>query len=437
MSPGSLRRDRPASRRLFEKARSLMPGGVNSPVRAFRSVGGEPVFVVRGHGSRIHDADGNEYIDYVGSWGPLIAGHAHSRVVKALTEAAAAGATFGAPTAAEIDLAALVTESYPSIERVRMVNSGTEATMSALRLARGFTGRDRILKMEGCYHGHVDSLLVKAGSGMATLGIPGSPGVAAAVAAGTLTVAYNDLDGLREALDAHGRDVAAVILEPVAGNMGVVAPRPGYLEGARELATKHGALLIFDEVMTGFRVALGGAQELYGVPADVTTLGKIIGGGLPVGAYGGRKEILGRIAPEGDIYQAGTLSGNPLAMKAGSETIRILKEPGAYERLEVTSAALASGLAEAARRAGVPVRINRVGSMMTVFFTEVEVTDFSTARLCDTERYASFFHAMLDRGVYLPPSQFEAFFVSLAHGDAEVAATVEAAAEAFAGMRGA
>ncbi len=412
-----------------------MPGGVNSPVRAFGAVGGEPLFIVRGRGSRIHDADGNEYVDYVGSWGPLIAGHAHSRVVRALAEAAGAGTTFGAPTPSEVELARMIGEAYPSIERVRMVNSGTEATMSALRLARAATGRDRIVKMEGCYHGHVDSLLVKAGSGVLTLGIPGSPGVAKTVAADTLTVPFNDADSLREVLESRGGEVAAVILEPVAGNMGVVPPRPGYLEDVRELTASHGVLLVFDEVMCGFRVARGGAQERYGVRADLTTLGKVIGGGLPVGAYGGRRDLLSRVAPEGDVYQAGTLSGNPLAMRAGIETLRLLGERGAYERLEETSAALEEGLVEAARSAGIPVRVNRVASMMTVFFTDEEVTDFASAIRADTHRYAAFFHAMLDRGVYLPPSQFEAFFVSLAHAPSDIEPTLDAAREAFASLR--
>jgi len=415
----------------------VIPGGVNSPVRAFRGVGGDPLFIIRARGSHVFDADGNDYIDYVGSWGPLILGHAHGRVVKALAQTAAAGVSFGAPTPSEVELATLVCAAFPSIERVRMVSSGTEATMSALRLARAVTKRDSILKMEGGYHGHVDSLLVKAGSGVLTLGIPGSPGVSAAVAAETRTAPYNDLDALRAALEARAGSIAAVILEPVAGNMGCVPPAPGYLAGVRELTAKHGVLLIFDEVMTGFRLAFGGAQERFGIASDLTTLGKILGGGLPVGAYGGRADLMARIAPEGDVYQAGTLSGNPLAMRAGIETLQALREPGTYARLEAISAALASGLSEAARKAGVPVTINRVGSMMTVFFTDGPVRDHATASRCDTRRYAAFFHAMLDRGVYFPPAQFEALFVSLAHTDSDVEATLGAAGEAFASIRSA
>lgn len=425
------------SQRLFERARRLIPGGVNSPVRAFKAVGGTPVFIVRGKGSRIYDADGNDYVDFCGSWGPLILGHGHSKITRAVTEAASSGTSFGASTPVEVEMAALVCEAFPSIERVRMVNSGTEAAMSALRLARAATGRDRIIKMEGCYHGHVDSLLVKAGSGVMTLGIPGSPGVPAVVARDTLTVPYNDLDALKAALAAHGRDVAAVVLEPVAGNMGVVPPAPGYLEGVRALVSEHGSLLIFDEVITGFRVAYGGAQERYGVRPDLTLLGKIIGGGLPVGAYGGRADLMARIAPEGDVYQAGTLSGNPLAMRAGLETLKLLREPGAYDRLEATASALSNGLLEAARGAGAPITLNRVGSMMTVFFCEGPVTDASGAGRADTARYAAFFRSMLERGVYLPPAQFEAFFVSLAHSESDIDATVDAAREAFAAVRSA
>ena len=428
-------RDIETSRRLFERARKVIPGGVNSPVRAFKAVGGDPVFIVRGRGSHVFDADGNDYVDFLGSWGPLILGHANARVTRAISEAAANGTSFGAPTPAEVELATLVCEAFPSIARVRMVNSGTEAVMSALRLARAATGRDRIVKMEGNYHGHVDAMLVKAGSGVLTLGIPGSPGVPAAVARDTLTVPYNDLDALGAALDAHGREVAAVALEPVAGNMGVVAPAPGFLEGVRKLTSKHGALLLFDEVITGFRIAFGGAQERFGVKADLTTLGKIIGGGLPVGAYGGRADLMARIAPDGDVYQAGTLSGNPLAMRAGIETVKALGEEGVYDRLETMASRLAEGLLEAARRAGEKVALNRVGSMMTLFFTEGPVTDNASAGKSDTRRYAAFFRAMLDRGVYLPPAQFEAFFVSLAHTGADIDLAIDAAREAFDSLR--
>jgi len=426
-----------SSRRLFERARKLIPGGVNSPVRAFKAVGGEPIFILRGRGAHLFDADGNDYIDYVGSWGPLILGHAHGRVVKAIAETAGSGVSFGAPTPIEIELASIVIEAFPSIAKVRMVNSGTEATMSALRLARAATGRDRTLKMEGCYHGHVDALLVKAGSGVLTLGIPGCPGVPVSVARDTLTAPYNDLDALRKVLDQHGAGIAAVILEPVAGNMGCVPPKEGYLAGARDLAKRHGVLLIFDEVMTGFRVAFGGAQERYGVAPDLTTLGKIIGGGLPVGAYGGREDLMARVAPEGDVYQAGTLSGNPLAMRAGIETLKAMKEPGAYERLETLSATLEAGLLEAARSKGVTATINRVGSMMTLFFTEGPVIDYASAARSDTRRYATFFQSMLERGVYLPPAQFEAFFVSMAHSESDVQTTIDAARESFASLRSA
>ncbi len=419
------------SRALFERARRLMPGGVNSPVRAFTAVGGDPVFMARGHGSRVVDADGNEYIDYLGSWGPLILGHAPGPVVTAIENVARDGTSFGAPTAYEIELAELVTQTFPSIERVRMVNSGTEATLSALRLARGATGRDLIVKAEGCYHGHVDSLLVRAGSGMATLGIPGSPGVPEAVVRQTHTVPYNDAGALSRLFETQGREIACLILEPVAGNMGVVPPAPGYLQAAREITRRHGALLILDEVMTGFRVAAGGAQQRYGVSADLTTLGKVIGGGLPVGAYGGAAHLMRRVAPEGPIYQAGTLSGNPLAMAAGIETLRQILQPGFYESLEAVSARLEAGLLQAAHQAGVPAVVNRVGSMMTVFFTKEPVSDFASACRSDTARYAAFFRKMLDRGVSLAPSQFEALFVSSAHTAADIDATSAAAREAM------
>ena len=414
-----------------------MPGGVNSPVRAFNAVGCEPVFMASGHGSRVRDVDGNEYIDYLGSWGPLILGHTPEPVVAAVERVAREGTSFGASTEYEVELAELVIGCFPSIEMVRMVNSGTEATLSALRLARGATGRDLIVKMEGCYHGHADALLVKAGSGVVTLGLPSSPGVPQAVASQTLTVPYNDIEALGRVLDERGPEIACVILEPVAGNMGVVPPAEGYLRAVRDLTRRHGALLILDEVMTGFRVALGGAQERYGVAADITTMGKVIGGGLPVGAYGGPAELMRRVAPVGPIYQAGTLSGNPLAMAAGIETLKQLRTPGFYDRLESLSAALEAGLDAAAREAGVAVRINRVGSMMSGFFTDRPVSDFASALTSSTGRFAAFFRGMLARGVSLAPSQFEALFVSAAHTTKDIAATIEAAREALAEARGA
>ncbi len=414
-----------------------MPGGVNSPVRAFNAVGCEPVFMASGHGSRVRDVDGNEYIDYLGSWGPLILGHTPEAVVAAVERVAREGTSFGASTEYEVELAELVIGCFPSIEMVRMVNSGTEATLSALRLARGATGRDLIVKMEGCYHGHADSLLVKAGSGVVTLGLPSSPGVPEAVASQTLTVPYNDIEALGRVLDERGPEIACVILEPVAGNMGVVPPAEGYLRAVRDLTRRHGVLLILDEVMTGFRVALGGAQERYGVAADITTMGKVIGGGLPVGAYGGPADLMRRVAPEGPVYQAGTLSGNPLAMAAGIETLKQLRTQGFYDRLESLSAALEAGLDSAAREAGVPVRINRVGSMMSGFFTDRPVSDFASALTSSTERFAAFFRGMLARGVSIAPSQFEALFVSAAHSTKDIAATIEAAREALAEARGA
>jgi glutamate-1-semialdehyde 2,1-aminomutase len=417
--------------RLFEEANRLMPGGVNSPVRAFGSVGGTPVFLERGHGAIVTDADGREYIDYLGSWGPLIVGHTHPRVVAAIRDQAAKGVTFGAPTELENELARRVIGLVPSCERVRFVSSGTEATMSAIRLARAATGRSGLIKVEGCYHGHVDSLLVKAGSGVMTLGIPGSPGVPPELASLTATVPFNDAAALEKTLDAHGRDAACLIVEPVAGNMGVVAPNPGCLQAVRDLTARHGVILIFDEVMTGFRVAAGGAQALYGVTPDLSCFGKVIGGGLPVGAYGGPAELMNRIAPAGPVYQAGTLSGNPLAMRAGIETLDILATPGTYERLEAISARLAAGLAAAAAKAGVPAVVNRVGSMLTSFFAAGPVVDYATAAKADTGRFARFFHAMLARGVYLAPSQFEAAFVSTMHDEALVDRTIAAAAEAM------
>ena len=419
------------SRQLLEQARRLIPGGVNSPVRAFGAVGGEPRFLARGQGAHVWDVDGVELIDYLGSWGPLIAGHAHPKVVAGLAETLARGTSFGAPSELEVELARAVIDRIPSVERVRMVNSGTEATLSAIRLARGHTGRDLIVKAHGCYHGHVDALLVKAGSGVATLSLPGSSGVPAEVAAATLVVPYNDLDALQEVLEARGSEIACMILEPVAGNMGVIPPVDGYLAGVRELTARHGALLILDEVMTGFRVHPGGAQTLYGVQPDLTTLGKIIGGGLPVGAYGGRAEIMEQVAPLGPVYQAGTLSGNPLAMRAGLETLALTAAEGFYEKLEERSARLAEGFAEAAARAGVPVTLQRVGSMMCTFFHDGPVRNWVDAEASDTGAYATWFRALLDRGVYIAPSQFEALFVSSAHTEADLQVTVAAAAEAF------
>jgi glutamate-1-semialdehyde 2,1-aminomutase len=401
-------------------------------VRAFQAVGGRPPFIVGGEGSRVRDADGRVYIDYLCSWGPLILGHAHPDVVAAVREAALAGTSYGAPCPAEVELAERVVRLMPSIEKVRFVSSGTEATMSALRLARGFTGRSKILKFEGCYHGHADGLLVAAGSGVATLGIPGSPGVPRGTVADTLLAPYNNLRAVEEVVAVHGRDLAAIIVEPVAGNMGCVLPAAGYLEGLREITRRAGALIVFDEVITGFRLGLGGAQAHYHVAPDLTCLGKIIGGGLPVGAYGGRAEIMGHVAPEGPVYQAGTLSGNPLAMAAGCAALDALQSPGIYERLAALTARLTDGLASAAKAAGIEVTINRVASMFTVFFSRGPVTDFASAKASDTTRFARFFHGMLRRGVYLPPAQFEAAFVSLAHTEPDLDATLRAAEEALA-----
>jgi glutamate-1-semialdehyde 2,1-aminomutase len=415
----------------FEEAKRFIPGGVNSPVRAFGSVGGTPPFLESGSGPRIRDADGREYIDYVGSWGPLIVGHAHPRVAAALAEQAARGTSFGAPTELETELARRICERVPSCERVRFVSSGTEATMSAIRLARGATGRDEIVKIEGCYHGHVDSLLVQAGSGVMTLGIPGSPGIPSALAELTHVVPFNDAGSVEELFGRRGDRIACMIVEPIAGNMGVIPPAPGYLEEIRRLTRQHGVLLILDEVMTGFRVHRSCAQGLFDVQPDLSCFGKVIGGGLPAAAYAGRAELMDQIAPGGPVYQAGTLSGNPLAMRAGIETLDLLDEPGAYARLEELSAELERGLRAGADAAGVPLTINRVGSMMTGFFNDGPVTDYAGAAASDTERYARFFHAMLRRGVYLAPSQFEAAFVSLTHGEAELAATAEAAREAL------
>jgi glutamate-1-semialdehyde 2,1-aminomutase len=404
------------SKSIYERAQKVIPGGVNSPVRACRSVGADPLFVAQGDAARITDADGNQYVDMIGSWGPLILGHSHPEILDAIGEAMAQGTTFGAPTEIEVRFAETIREIYPSMEMVRAVSSGTEATMSALRLARGFTGKSRIIKTDGGYHGHADMLLVAAGSGAATLGIPGSAGVPEGAAKDTLVVPYNDLPSVEKALAAG--DVAAVIIEPVAGNMGLVLPAPGYLEGLRALTTKHGALLIFDEVITGFRVAYGGAQQKFGITPDLTCLGKIVGGGLPAACFGGRADIMGKLAPLGPVYQAGTLSGNPLAMAAGLKCIEILGRPGTYERLEQLGKRLGDGLAAAA--AGVPHQVNRMGSMVTLFFTATPVTDYASAKTSDTARFGIFFRRMREKGVFLPPSQFEAMFVSLAHTDEDV-----------------
>lgn len=421
----------PTSTELFARAQRVIPGGVNSPVRACRSVGTEPLFVAKGDGGHLTTADGQRFVDLVGSWGPLILGYTHPEVMEAIREALASGTTFGAPTELEVRFAEAVCAAVPSIEKVRAVSSGTEATMSALRLARGFTGRDLIIKADGGYHGHADFLLVAAGSGAATLGIPGSAGVPAGAAGDTVVVPYNDLDAVARVLSEHGKNVAAVIVEPIAGNMGLVPPGKGYLQGLRELTAKHGALLILDEVITGFRASYGGAQALYGVTPDLTCLGKIIGGGLPAAAFGGRAEIMDHLAPNGPVYQAGTLSGNPLAMAAGLKVMEILRRPGTYERLEALGTQLGDGLVKAARDAGVEATLNRVGSAMTLFFTAGPVTDYASAKRSNTEIYGRYFRAMRERDVWLPPSQFEALFVSLAHSDAEIAEIVAKAADSL------
>jgi glutamate-1-semialdehyde 2,1-aminomutase len=416
---------------LFRAAQALLPGGVDSPVRAFRGVGGTPRFIDRGEGAYLVDVDGVRLVDLVLAWGPLILGHAHPRVVRAVTEALGRGTAFGAPTELETELARRVTSTFASVEMVRFVNSGTEATMSALRLARAFTGRTKIVKFEGCYHGHADGLLVRAGSGVATLGLPDSPGVPEATTQDTLVTPYNDLAALERLLETHGAKVAAVIVEPVAGNMGVVPPAEGFLRGVRVLTKSLGALLIFDEVMTGWRAHPAGAQALYGVAPDLTCLGKVIGGGLPVGAFGGRRDVMALVAPSGPVYQAGTLSGNPLAMAAGITTLDVLAEPGVWERAELAAAAAGATLEEAARSKKLPLTVQRVGTMFTPFFSDHPVTDFASARTCDRDRYADFFHKMLGAGVYLPPSPFEAAFTSIVHGEAEAAVFARAVALAL------
>ncbi|MCI0488156.1 MAG: glutamate-1-semialdehyde 2,1-aminomutase [Blastocatellia bacterium] len=428
--------DTTKSSELFERANEVIPGGVNSPVRAFRAVGRSPLFISKAAGATLTDADGNNFIDYVGSWGPVILGHAHPAVIEALHDAAARGTSYGAPTEMEIELAEEIIAAFPSIERVRLTSSGTEAAMSAIRLARGFTRRDAVVKFEGCYHGHSDSLLVKGGSGLATFGTPDSAGVPDDFARNTIVLPYNDEQALSVAFERRGSEIACLIIEPVAGNMGCVRPRAGFLEAVRDETARHGALLIFDEVITGFRVAYGGAQELYGVKPDLTCLGKIIGGGLPVGAFGGRADVMEHVAPMGAVYQAGTLSGNPLAVTAGLVTLRLLKELNPYQELERRAAALERGLRDAAGEAGIKSTVNRAGSMLTAFFTDEPVTDWNTAKKSDTELYARFFRAMLEEGVYLAPSQFECAFVSLAHDDETIERTLRSARAAMNSLAG-
>ncbi len=417
------------SAKFHKKAMALMPGGVNSPVRAFKAVGGSPLFIEKAKGSKIYDVDGNVFIDYVLSWGPMIVGHSHPTVVRALKAAIEKGTSFGAPTPLEIELAQMVINAYPSMEKVRMVSSGTEATMSAIRVARGFTGRDKIVKFEGCYHGHADGLLVKAGSGAATFGVPDSPGVPKSYAKNTITVPYNDAKAFKAMIAKDWKEIACVIVEPVVGNIGCVLPKAGFLETLRKETAKHGIVLIFDEVMTGFRVSFGGAQARFGIKPDMTCLGKVIGGGLPVGAYGGRNEIMSMVSPEGPVYQAGTLSGNPIAMTAGIETMKLLSRKGTYEKLEATMQHLETGLADAAKKAGVKTRFYRAGTMFCTYFTDKEVVDYATAKASDAERFSRFFWGMLQRGVNLAPSQFEAGFISTAHSDKDVEQTIRAAYE--------
>lgn len=413
---------------LFQEAQRFIPGGVNSPVRAFKSVGMNPPFISKGEGSKIYDVDGNSYIDYVGSWGPLILGHRHPEVVEALRECLEKGTSFGAPTEVETELASFIVQIFPAVDMIRMVNSGTEATMSALRLARAYTGRDKIVKFEGCYHGHADHLLIKAGSGALTLGVPTSPGIHKSIADTTISAPYNDIETLNKIFLEKGEQIACVILEPVAGNMGCIPPQQGFLEGVRKITRKYGSLLIFDEVMTGFRVAFGGAQLLYNIEPDLSTFGKIIGGGLPVGAYGGKKEIMELVAPQGPVYQAGTLSGNPLAMTAGLTTLKILQREGTYQKIESKSLLLEEGFKEASQKSGVPISFNRVGSMFTAFFTDKAVVDLETATTSNTNYFANFFKSMLEQGIYLGPSQFEASFISLSHSEEDILKTINAMA---------
>jgi glutamate-1-semialdehyde 2,1-aminomutase len=422
------------SLKLFRKADKLIPGGVNSPVRAFKAVGGRPLFIKRARGSKIYDADNNAYIDYVGSWGPMILGHADEKVTEALKRAVERGTSYGAPTALEVELAELVLNAFPSMDMARFVNSGTEATMSAIRLARAYTGRDKIIKFEGCYHGHADSLLVKAGSGAATFGVPDSPGVPADIANKTYNAVFNDLSSVRKILEKEPEGVACVIVEGAPGNMGVVRPKAGFMEGLRVLTNHYGVVFIMDEVMSGFRLCYGGAQKVYNIVPDMTCLGKVIGGGLPVGAFGGKRKIMERLAPSGPVYQAGTLSGNPLAMTAGIETLKQLQNKGTYEKLTGTTDTLCSGIEEIASRRGVACQVARAGSMFTVFFSEVPVKNYHDAKGCDLERFSRYFTRMLKAGVYLPPSQFEAAFVSLAHTKADITKTLEAADKSFKGL---
>lgn len=422
----------PNSESLFKRAQRTIPGGVNSPVRAFKGVGGNPIFIQRAEGAYLFSVDGQRYIDYVGSWGPMIAGHAHPEIIKAVQEAAVDGLSFGAPTELEVEMAEKICEILPSMEMIRMVSSGTEATMSAIRLARGFTGRDKIVKFEGCYHGHGDSLLVKAGSGALTLGIPNSPGVPASLAEHTLTLDYNDPESVKRTFASLGKDIACIIVEPVAGNMNCIPPTEGFLESLRDICDKYGAVLIFDEVMTGFRVALGGAQSNYQVKPDLTTLGKIIGGGMPVGAFGGKREIMEKIAPTGPVYQAGTLSGNPIAMTAGLKTLEIISQPDFYTDLKQTTQQLLKGLKEKAETANIPFTTTQVGAMFGLFFTDLEkISSFQQVMTCDSERFKKFFHGMLDQGIYLAPSAFEAGFLSSAHNNADIQATLDAAENVF------